>query len=246
MRLLALVLALAQPLAAQAQQQLTISAAASLGEAFREIGKGFEAAHLGVSLRFNFAASGVLVQQLGQGAPVDVLACADQDSMDRAQSQQLIAPATRRDFTANSLVLIAATDAPALKSLVDLQQPGVQRIAIGKPASVPAGRYATQALQAAKLWEPLSPKLVQADSVRQALDYVARGEAQAGFVYRSDALLMPDKARIVLTVEGHDPVRYPAAVVRDSKQQALAGEFVAHLQSAEAQKILQAKGFAKP
>jgi len=243
MKLLALALLL--PLAVQAQQ-LTISAAASLGEAFRAIGQGFESAHPGVTLRFNFAASGVLVQQLGQGAPVDVLACADQESMDRAQGQQLVDPATRRDFTANSLVLIAATDGPALKSLADLQSPAVQRIAIGKPASVPAGRYATQALQAARLWEPLSPKLVRADSVRQALDYVARGEAQAGFVYRSDALAVADKVRIVLPVEGHDPVRYPAAVVRDSRQQALARDFLAHLQSAAAQQILQAKGFAKP
>jgi len=243
MKLLALALLL--PLAVQAQQ-LTISAAASLGEAFRAIGQGFESAHPGVTLRFNFAASGVLVQQLGQGAPVDVLACADQESMGRAQSQQLVDPATRRDFTANSLVLVAATDGPALKSLADLQSPAVQRIAIGKPASVPAGRYATQALQAARLWEPLSPKLVRADSVRQALDYVARGEAQAGFVYRSDALAVADKVRIVLTVEGHDPVRYPAAVVRESRQQALARDFLAHLQSAAAQQILQAKGFAKP
>jgi molybdate transport system substrate-binding protein len=239
------VLALALPLAAQAQQ-LTISAAASLAESLREIGKGFEAARPGVSLRFNFAASGLLVQQLSQGAPVDVLACADQDSMDRAQGQQLINPASRSDFTANALVLIAPLDGPALKSLADLAQLSVQRIAIGKPASVPAGRYARQALEAARLWEPLAPKFVQADSVRQALDYVARGEVQAGFVYRSDALLMAGKTRIVQVVEGHEPVRYPVAVTRESAHKALAQDFVTHLHSAAAQQVLQRNGFAKP
>ena len=236
------------PLLAHAEQ-LTVSAAASLGDAFREIGRSFEAARTGVSVRFNFAASGVLVQQLSQGAPVDVLATADQDSMDRARPD--IAADSRRDFTANTLVLVAPTQdlTPPLASLADLRRPAVQRIAIGKPASVPAGRYARQALEAAKLWDTLAPKLVQADNVRQALDYVVRGEVQAALVYRSDALGQPPgKVRIVQTVEGHLPVRYPVALVTDDKrtarQKALALDFIANLQTPAAQQILARWGFA--
>ena len=238
-------LLLSLPLLAGAQT-LTISAAASLGEAMREIGRGFEAGRPGVSLRFNFAASGALVQQLSQGAPVDVLACADQDSMDRAQAQQLIAAPTRRDFSANALVLVAPRQDAVPARLADLGRPEVQRIAIGKPASVPAGRYARQALEAARLWEVLTPKYVYADSVRQALDYVARGEVQAAFVYRTDALLMADKVRVVQLVEGHAPVRYPVAVSQDTPQKALAGDFVAYLQTAPAQQVLSRFGFAPP
>ena len=85
-----------------------------------------------------------------------------------------------------------------------------------------------------------------ADNVRQVLDYVARGEVEAGFVYRTDAALMPDKVKIVQTVEGHAPVRYPVAVVSESRQKALARDFVAFLSGAEGQAILARFGFARP
>lgn len=226
-------------------QALTISAAASLGPAMSEIGRSFEAARPGVQLRFNFAASGVLVQQLEHGAPVDVLACADQASMDRAQQQQLIQAGSRRDFTANQLVLIAPLqDDFKINQLADLSRAEVQRIAIGKPASVPAGQYATLALQAAQLWLPLTPKFVQADNVRQVLAYVARGEVQAGFVYRSDALAMGSKVRLVQPVGG--TVLYPVAVTRGTAQTALAQDFIRYLQGAAAQQILLQQGFASP
>ena len=134
-------------------------------------------------------------------APVDVLASADQETMDRGVQQRLIDAPTRRNFASNSLVLIEpAKDGVGLKTLQDLTRPTVKRIAVGKLATVPVGRYTKQALDAAKLWTVLEPRFVQADSVRQVLDYVARGEADAGFVYRTDAELMKDKVRIVATV----------------------------------------------
>ena len=102
------------------------------------------------------------------------------------------------------------------------------------------------ALETAGAWAALEPKFVYGDSVRQVLDYVARGEAEAGFVYRTDAALMADKVKVVQTVEGHAPVRYPVAVVADSRQKALARDFVAFLGGAEAQAILARFGFARP
>lgn len=243
--LLALSLA-ALPLLAPAQQ-LTVSAAASLTDAFKEIAPRFEAGRPGASLRFNFAASGVLLQQIAQGAPVDVFASADQETMNRGAERKLIAADTRRDFASNALVLIAPLQGkPAIAALTDLGRTEVRRIAVGKVASVPVGRYTQQALEAARLWAGLQPKLVFADNVRQVLDYVARGEVEAGFVYRSDAELLKDKLRIAMTVGGHAPVTYPAAVVADSRQAALASDFVNFLAGSEAQAILSKYGFGKP
>lgn len=249
--LLAFLALAAWPLLGHAQhakpQQLTVSAAASLTDAMREIGTRFEAAKPGVTVRFNFAASGALVQQIIQGAPVDVFASADQETMDRGVAQKVIDPATRRDFASNTLVIISPVQgAPNLSRLADLSKPEVKRIAVGKPATVPVGRYAQQALTAAQLWAPLEPKMVFADNVRQVLDYVARGEVEAGFVYRTDAQIMKDKVRVAFTAAGHSPITYPVAVVADSRQAALAREFGAYLNSTEAQAILARYGFGKP
>ena len=238
--------ALVLPLAAAAQQ-LTVSAAASLTDAFKEIGPRFEAAKPGVTVRFNFAASDVLMQQIVQGAPVDVFVSADQETMNRGIDKKLLDTDTRHDFAANTLVLIVpAQNPPPVGGLADLGSPAVKRIAIGKTASVPVGRYTKQALETAGLWASLEPRFVQADNVRQVLDYVARGEAEAGFVYRTDAAIMADKVKVVQTVEGHAPVRYPVAVVSDGKNKALARDFAAYLLAPEAQAILAKFGFGRP
>ena len=245
-RLLSLALAAALSFSAAAQQ-ITVSAAASLTDAFKELGPKFEAAKPGMTVRFNFAASGVLLQQISQGAPVDVFVSADQETMNRGADQKLIDGPTRKDFVSNSLVLVEpARDGPGLQSLQDLTGPKVKKIAVGKTATVPAGRYTKQVLDAANLWGVLEPKMVQADSVRQVLDYVGRGEADAGFVYRTDAAIMGDKVKVVLTPPGSAPVSYPLAVVAESKQKAVAQEFVAFLFSDTAQQTLARYGFGKP
>ncbi|SFU85758.1 molybdate transport system substrate-binding protein [Polaromonas sp. YR568] len=245
-RLLSLIIALALPFAAAAQQ-ITVSAAASLTDAFKELGPRFEAGKPGATVRFNFAASGVLLQQISQGAPVDVFASADQETMTRGADQKLIDADTRKNFATNSLVLIEpAKDGVGVKSLQDLSGPAVKKIAVGKVATVPVGRYTKQALDAANLWTALEPKFVQADSVRQVLDYVGRGEVEAGFVYRTDAAVMADKVKIVLSPEGNTPVSYPVAVVADSKQKALARDFVSFLSTDAAQQVLTKYGFGKP
>jgi molybdate transport system substrate-binding protein len=229
-----------------AAQQLTISAAASLADALREIGTRFEATNPGVTLRHNFAASGVLVQQIVQGAPVDVFVSADQASMDRGMAARALDPATRRDIARNTLVMVAPAASTQPTRLADLALAGTGRIAIGKAATVPAGRYAQQALEAAQLWAGLQPRLVPADNVRQVLDYVARGEVAAGFVYRTDAELMKSRLRLVLTVGGHEPITYPAAAVAASRQPTLARAYLEHLRSAEAQAVFQRFGFGLP
>jgi molybdate transport system substrate-binding protein len=245
-RTLALVALACAPLVAGAQA-ITVSAAASLTDAMREIGQRFEAAQPGTTVRFNFAASGVLIQQILQGAPVDVFLSADQVTMDRGVEAKVIDPATRRDFAANTLVMISPPQGSvALSAVSDLTRPEVRRVAVGKLATVPVGRYTKEALDSARVWAALEPKIVYADNVRQVLDYVARGEVEAGFVYRTDAELMKDKVRIVLTATGHAPVTYPAAVVAESREKVRARAFVDFLFGAEARGILQRYGFALP
>jgi molybdate transport system substrate-binding protein len=188
----------------------------------------------------------VLVQQILKGAPVDLLLSADQATMDRAIAGGAVVPGTRRDIARNALVLVAPAGSAAPRTLADLAQAEVRRVAVGKPATVPAGRYAQQVLEAAQLWRALQPKLVPADNVRQVLDYVSRGEVEAGFVYRTDAELLRARLRIVLTASGHEPIAYPAALVAGTRQAALARAFLDHLGTAESRAVFAKFGFDAP
>jgi len=227
--------------------EITVSAAASLSNAFREIGSAFEAAHPGTQVQFNFAASGALLQQIAQGAPVDVFASADPETMDQAERRQLVRAGSRVDFAANTLVVIVPRDAAATpKTLADLVAPAYRHVAIGVPASVPIGRYTQAALEKAQLWAPIAAKMIGAQTVRQALDYVARGEVEAGFVYGTDAVLMADRVRVAFTVPTETPVRYPIAVVAASAHAADAQRFAAYVLAPPAQATLRRLGFAKP
>lgn len=227
--------------------ELTVSAAASLTNAFRALGPMFEAQAPGTTVVFNFASSDALLAQIAKGAPVDVFASADQETMDRAAKQKLLIPGSRRDFVGNSLVLVVPIDSTlGLVSPADLQRPAVRRIALGNPESVPAGRYAKGALESARLWSVLAPKVVTAQSVRQALDYVARGEVEAGFVYATDALIMKDKVRVVATVPTEVPITYPVGIVASGPQPEAARRFVDFLFTPAAQQVLARFGFGRP
>ncbi len=228
-------------------QELIVSAAASLTNAFREIGAAFEKEHAGVKVVFNFAASGPLLQQIERGAPVDVFATADLETMDAAAEKKLIIPATHRNFVSNRLVLVVPSDARMTpKTLADLEAPGIQRIGIGNPATVPVGRYAREVLSEEKLWESLKPKLIFADSVRQVLDYVARGEVDAGFVYATDAGIAKDKVKQALELRTPRPIVYPIAIVSASKQPRLSKSFTDYVSGSNGQTILAKYGFRKP
>jgi molybdate transport system substrate-binding protein len=229
--------------ASAAAADILVSAAASLTDAFREIGGTFEAAHPGGAVVFNFAASNVLFAQISKGAPADVFASADDAAMNRAERGRFIAADTRRDFASNRLVLIAPAKGPPLNALDDIGSPAVARIAIGSPETVPAGRYAKEALERAGLWTKVADRFVYAASVRQALDYVARGEAEAGFVYATDAAIVRDKVRVVAEVPTITPIRYPVAVVATSGDPRRARGFVEFLATPAAQRILARHGF---
>ncbi len=228
-------------------EELTVSAAASLTNAFPEIGQIFEKQHPGTKVIFNFAASGPLLQQIAQGAPVDVFASADQKTMDQAQEKGLIVPASRKNFVSNTLVLIVPQDSKlAVSGLKDLAKPEVKRVGLGNPATVPVGRYTQEALTQAGLWEAVQPKLIMGESVRQVLDYVSRGEVDAGFVFATDAAIAKGKVKTVTEVQGHQPIVYPVALVAASQKQGLGQEFLNLLASPEGMAILTKYGFGKP
>jgi len=242
-RFVALCLAAALITAPVFAAELTVSAASSLANAFADLGKAFEAAHPGDKVVLNLAASDVLLRQLEQGAPADVFASADEVTMDRAAAAKSIDTTTRRDFAGNTLVLIVAAGIKVPEALEELNGAGYAHVAIGNPESVPAGRYAKQALVDAKLWDGLQTRLVPTQNVRQALDYVARGEAQAGFVYATDAAVQKDKVRVALNVPTATPVRYPIAVTAASAHAQLASRFVEFVVSTDAQAALGRYGF---
>lgn len=226
---------------------VTVSAAASLTNAFQDIGREFEQAHPGTKVLFNFGSSGQLVQQITRGAPVDAFAAADQESMDRAEKGGAIERGSRYNFVRNELVVIVpAGAATTVASLADLKTPAFARIAIGNPESVPAGRYAKLALDKAALWEPLKERMVNTQNVRQALDYVARGEADAGFVYATDARLLPLRVKPAFKVDMPADILYPVAVTRGGGNQRGGFAFVEFLKTETAQRILARYGFLKP
>lgn len=244
-RLLCLLLMVAALPATAAE--LTVSAASSLTESFRDIASAYEAAHPGTKVDLNFAASGVLLQQVSRGAPVDVLATADTETMVQAAKGGLLETDSRQFFATNRLVVVVPPgrrDAPA--SLAALAGKGVQRVAIGNPDSVPVGRYARAALQDAGLWEAITAKTITTQNVRQSLDYVARGEVDAGFVYASDYQATPGRVVRAFDVPLKTPINYPVAVIKDSARAAEARRFVAFVVSPQGRAILRRHGFGAP
>lgn len=229
-------------------QELVLSVAVSMKEAVEEVGRRF-AGPRGVTLRYNFGASGELQKQIEAGAPVDVFISAGIRQMDELERQGLLVPGTRRVFAGNILIAIKpAATAQDLSGPSDLLDRRVQRIALGNPRTVPAGQYAEESLRALGLWERLRPRLIFGENVRQVLDYVSRGEVQVGIVYATDALTRTDRVRLAFPFpeDTHSPIVYPAAVVKGGRHPDVARAFVDLLAGPEGQAVLRRLGFEPP
>jgi molybdate transport system substrate-binding protein len=228
-----------------ADPQILVVAAVSLENAFQSIAHIYKR-NTGVSVTFDFGASGALEKQIEAGAPADVFASAGEKEMQELQSKGLIELSTRANFVRNSLVLVKpAGSKPRLSSFSELRKPQVKMIAIGNPKTVPAGRYAKELLQNTRLWLALKPRLVFAEDVRQVLDYVDHGEVDAGIVYATDVGIA--HGRVVMAARAPDgeygPVLYPIAVVKDSRNDRAAREFVQTVLSPAGMTILKKYGF---
>lgn len=229
---------------------LTVGIAASLIDLFRAIQPVFEAQEPAVLLRFTVASSGLLQRQIEQQAPIDVFASAGEAQMDALAARNLLLSKSRAVFAQNRLVIVQpAGQSPWIRALDDVGQPRLRRLALGNPATVPAGRYAQAALESAGLYQPLAQaqKLVFAENVRQALTYVEQGNVDAGLVYATDAQGR-DRVQVVYTLptEATPPIRYPIAVVAATPYSAEAQRFVDFVLSEAGQAIARRLGFLAP
>jgi molybdate transport system substrate-binding protein len=229
----------------QNNSELLVSAAASLKNAFKEIGSLYEK-QTGIRVQLNLGASGLLQKQIETGAPVDVFASAGEKQVDELQGQGLIIPGSRRNFARNALVLILPEHSTiAIRTFQDLARPEITRLAIGNPKTVPAGQYAQELLKNLKLLDILQTRLVLAENVSQVLDYVERGEVDAGIVYASDVTGLQKKVEIAAHAPkgSHAAIIYPIAVIRGTENRIAARRFIDLILSSEGQAILIKSGF---
>jgi molybdate transport system substrate-binding protein len=222
----------------------TTIAAASLTEAMIEIQKQYATVKPEVKVKINFGASGALQQQIENGAPVDLFISAGKKQMDALVKKNLIVNDTNVYLLGNELVLIVGKDDNDVKTVEDLEKDEVQHIAIGYPDSVPAGMYAWQSLVNLGLWDTLGDKYVFAKDVKSVLSYVEIGNADAGFVYTTDALAS-SKVKVVVTLpsDSHEWIVYPAAVISASKHIKEATDFLNYIKSDAGMKTFIKYGF---
>jgi len=238
------------PTTSSKARPLNVFAAASLTDAFTEIGKNFEAANPGVIVTFNFAGSQALRTQIEEGAPADVFASANKKEMDALVTSEHVAQGTAQVFLNNKLVVILPADNPAaLENLEGLANSGIKLVLAAE--EVPVGKYARQALDVmnGQFGSDFKDKVLanvvsNEDNVKQVVAKVQLGEADAGIVYTSDAVAAPDLRTIEIPTELNVIAQYPIAPLVDSASSDLANTFVAYVLSAEGQAVLQKWGFA--
>jgi molybdate transport system substrate-binding protein len=225
--------------------EIKIYAAVSLTDALRAIQMKFEAITTD-KLVFNFDGSNVLALQIAKGAPADVFFSADEAQMDKLQKAGQVDPKTRHDIIFNRLVAVVGVNSPLqLTSLADLAKPEVKFLALADPRSVPAGIYAKDYLQDAKVWDQVESRIVPTQNVRAALAAVEAGNADAGIVYQTDAEISQKvKVSFVLPDSPKVKIAYPAAALVHASNPDGAKKFVLYLQNnADARAIFAKYGF---
>lgn len=223
--------------------ELTISAAASLQDALKDIKTAFEKKHPHIKVVFNFGASGALQQQITQGAPVDLFFSAAEDKFDQLVHEGFIEKKKSADLVGNELVLVVPKDSNIdINGFDDLTK--TEKISIGTPETVPAGQYAKETLEHLNIWKTIEGKVVYAKDVRQVLTYVELNNVDAGMVYKTDALSSPKVEIAEIAKENtHEPIIYPAGVIKNSSHPKEAKQFYDYLQNEASMKILEMYGF---
>jgi molybdate transport system substrate-binding protein len=233
---------------APAQSQsatLLIAAAASLQDALEELDPMFESANRGITVNYNFAASGPLQQQIEQGAPVDLFISAATRQMDALQEKNLLLANTRRNLLTNDLVLVVPRNSRlGLTSFRQLTNANVRRISVGEPRSVPVGTYTEELFENLGILDELRPKLVYGNSVRNVLATIESGNADAGVVYTTDARISGQVTQVATAPSNlHSPIVYPLAVIAASRNQEAARTYAQFLTSSRALAVFRAYGF---
>ncbi|MEG0648213.1 MAG: molybdate ABC transporter substrate-binding protein [Oscillospiraceae bacterium] len=221
--------------------ELTVLAAASLADAMDEIIAQYQDENK-VKITVSYGASGTLQQQIEQGAPADLFISAGQKQMDALKDAGLLADSGAKPLLQNRLALIVPKDAAPIKDFAELENVG--KIAVGDAKSVPAGKYAQEAFEKLGLSDKINDKLVFAKDVREVLSWVEAGNADAGLVYETDALISDKVQLCAFAPEGsHKPIKYPLSVIKASKEPKAAESFAAYLQGDKAKEIFVKYGF---
>lgn len=224
---------------------LTVAAAADLQLAFSDIAKLFEA-RTGQKVFFSFGSTGTLAAQIEQGAPFDLFAAANIEFVDRLAGKGLLTADTQQLYATGRIVLASSKTAGVeLQGLADLLDPRITKVAIANPDHAPYGLAAKQALISAGLWEKVQPKLVFGENVRQALQYVETGNAEAGIV----ALSIADSPKIsyrLIDDRLHSPLKQALAVVKDTPYEKVARDFITFVNGPEGRPIMKKYGFVLP
>ena len=236
----------AVPAPAAAADKIVVFAAASMKNALDNMDAAFTK-ETGKEVTVSYAASGALAKQLENGAPADIFISADTQWMDYATQKKLIKDGTQVNLFGNALVLVAAKDKAKtveIKQGMDLAGLlGDGRLAMGEPATVPAGKYGQSALQKLGLWSSVEKKVAGAESVRAALALVSRGEAPYGIVYQTDVASDPGVAVAgTFPEDSHPPIIYPAAITAESKNPE-AQAYFDYMKSSKAAPFFEHEGF---
>jgi molybdate transport system substrate-binding protein len=224
---------------------LTVFAASDLALAFRELVPRFEQAR-GVRVTLVLGSTGNLARQVEHGAPADVLFAADRQFVDRLAASGAVIPETRALYAQGRLVLVTGLGAGRrLTDVRDLVDPRVRHVAIANPAHAPYGRAAEEALRRAGVWDAIRPKLIYAESVQHALQFVQSGAAEAGVVARS-LMAAAELAWVPVDPGLHSPLDQAVAVVRRSPHPELGLAFIGFVNGAEGRPVMKRHGFLLP
>ncbi len=245
MRILTLLLSLLLGVSMHAAQ-LTVHAASSLTDVMKEIAPAYEK-QSGDKVRLNFDASSILARQIEEGAPADVFLSADEAKMDALEKKSLLALGTRKTLLSNTLVIVVPADSKLpIRSAADLANNGaIKKIALAQPSTVPAGIYAKEYLTRSGLWDKVSPKVIPTQNVRGALAAVESGNVEAGFVYKTDALISRQvKIACEIPAAEAPKISYPVAALAASPNLAAAKKFLTYLESDAALAVFRRYGFS--
>lgn len=232
-----------QPLAGE--RSLTVAAASDLQFAFAAIGALFER-ETGAKAIFTFGSTGNLARQVENGAPVDVFAAANVQFIEELVAKGLLLATTRQVYALGRIVLASNRQTGLrLRDLRDLLRPEVKRVALANPQHAPYGLAARQALESLGIWDWVRPKLVYGENVRQALQYVQTGNAEAGIVALSIAYV-PEVTYALIDDRLHRPLKQALAVVRGTRDEELARRFIAFVNGPKGRPIMKRYGFLLP
>ncbi|MCC7202374.1 MAG: molybdate ABC transporter substrate-binding protein [Nitrospirae bacterium] len=227
------------------EKSITVAAAADLSFAFKDIAAGFER-ETGTRVILSFGSTGMLAKQISEGAPFDLFFAADRKSLEDLSSKGYIIPATVESY-AMGVIVLAVNRASGIdvKELTNLLKPEIKNISIANPDHAPYGRAAMEALKSAGVWDKLKDSLVYGENIRQALQFIQSGNAQAGVVALSVANV-PEIKYIRIDPALHNPIVQAVGIVKDSKDQEAARSFIRYVKGPIGSEVMKKYGFIIP